>query len=483
MRKCIEKAGCFVYSVRQQIMEGSRTVERNSHIHALKGRHPGLTPVRVIVGSFLAVILVGTLLLLLPFSTTDGHIPALDALFTATSATCVTGLIVFDTYTKFTWFGQLVILLLIQVGGLGLVTLTSFFSVALRRRAAFKSMKLASESISTSSMADAGRLLMFVIKLAFSFEGIGAVLLALFFVPQFGIQGLWISIFLAVSAFCNAGFDVLGFFGEYASLVPYAANWYVLTIIMVLIISGGLGFLVWNDVGNWLHTRHMSMHSKVVLLFTGMLLLLGTVGLLILEWSNPATMGDMPLHEKILSSMFQSVSARTAGFNSVDLASLTMMSKYLMIFLMFVGAAPGGTGGGVKVTTIGVLAVTVFSVACGREDPVIFGRRINKKTVYRSITIILLSLVVVGAATLTIFFDGDMHSAEIDCMFEAVSAYATVGLSVGVTAVMNPLAKFITILTMFIGRVGPVSLMISLARQANENCRREVLPEANISVG
>lgn len=458
-------------------------MENNDSFSKVSKKKKPISPTRLIVGSFLLVILVGTLLLLLPFSTRDGNISLVDALFTATSATCVTGLVVFDTYEKFTGFGQFVILALIQIGGLGLVTLTSFFTVGLRRRAGFKSMKLASESISTSSVTDAGKLLLVVIKLAFFFEGVGAALLALYFVPVFGLQGIWISIFLSISSFCNAGFDILGFFGPFSSLVPYVGNWYVLSVIMFLIISGGLGFLVWYELGNWFKTKTLSLHCKVVLLFSAVLLILGTVGIFALEWNNPATLKHLPWDEKILASMFQSVSARTAGYATIDLAGMTMMSKYLMIFLMFVGAAPGGTGGGVKVTTIGVLAVTVFSVARGQEDAVIFGRRIDKKTVYRSITIILLSMTAVIVSTITIFFNTDSRVNEVSSIFEAVSAFATVGLSLGATTMMNAIAKMITIITMFIGRVGPVSLVISLARQANESSRREVLPEARISVG
>ena len=431
-------------------------MEEPYELPASRRRKKILSPTRLIVGSFFLVILVGTLLLLLPFSTRDGHIQLVDALFTATSATCVTGLIVFDTYTEFTWFGQLVILLLIQVGGLGLVTLTSVFTVGLRRKVGFKSMKLVSESINTSSVSDAGKMLMMVIRLAFTFELVGALLLAFYFVPHFGPKGLWIAVFLSISSFCNAGFDVLGFLGPYCSLMP---------------------------IFSLPKTKHLSINAKVVLLFTGVLLALGTLGLLALEWNNPTTIGQLPADEKVLASMFQSVTARTAGYATLNLASLTMFSKYLMILLMFIGAAPGGTGGGVKVTTIGVLAVTVFCVAGGREDPVIFGRRIDKKTVYRSATVILLSLIAVLVSAVTIFFNTDARVTEVDSLFEAVSAYATVGLSTGATVLMNTPAKLITVVTMFIGRVGPVSLLISLARQASEGSRREVLPEARISVG
>lgn len=446
-----------------------------------KGHGKPHSPTRLIVGSFLAVILAGTLLLLLPIATPNG-IGVLDALFTATSATCVTGLVVRDTYQGFTSFGQTVIICLIQVGGLGLVTLTSFFALALRRRASFHSMKLASESINTSNVAEARQLLFVVMKLAALFEGVGALLLAPVFVPEFGLQGVFISIFLAISAFCNAGFDVLGHSEAFASLTGYATNWYVQLIIMFLIVAGGLGFLVWHDLGQWRKTHHLSLHTKVVLFCTGLLIVGGTLSFAFLEWYNPATLGEFGVGDKLVNSMFQSVSARTAGFNTVDLGGMQVITKCMMCILMFIGAAPGGTGGGIKVTTFSVLLVTVASVATGREDAVIFRRKIDKKTVYRALSIAVLSLFAVILATLFIFFNTGDNFGPLDSLFESVSAYATVGLSVGVTASMQPLAKLITMITMFVGRVGPVSLAISLAVHHREG-KFDVLPEGKISVG
>lgn len=436
---------------------------------------------RIIVGSFIIVILVGTLLLMLPWATPDG-INFLDALFTATSATCVTGLVVRDTYQGFTGFGQAIIIALIQIGGLGLVTLTSFFALTLRRKTSFHSMRLASESINTSEVAQSRQLLVVVIKLAALFEGLGALLLLPVFVPRFGANGIFVSIFIAISAFCNAGFDLLGRNTPYASLTEYAGNWYVQGIIMFLIIAGGLGFLVWHDLGRWRKTRKLTFHTKIVLFCTAILIVGGTMGFAFLEWGNPATLGDMGVGDKLVNSMFQSVSARTAGFNTVDLASMQTITKCMMCILMFIGAAPGGTGGGIKVTTFSVILVTVISVVTGREDAVLFRRKIDKKTVYRALAIAVLSSLAVIVATLIIFFNTDILYDPLDSLFEAVSAFATVGLSVGVTSAMGPVARFITIMTMFIGRVGPVSLAISLATNKHQD-RFEVLPEGKISVG
>lgn len=419
---------------------------------------------------------------MLPWATPDGIKP-LDALFTATSATCVTGLVVRDTYQGFTLFGQVVIIALIQIGGLGLVTLTSFFTLALRQRASFHSMRLASESINTSDVAQSRHLLMVVMKLAALFEGLGALLLMPVFIPRFGgPRGIFVSIFTAISAFCNAGFDLLGTNTPYASLTEYAGNWYVQAIIMFLIIAGGLGFLVWHDLGQWHKRRKLTLHTKVVLFCTAILIVGGTMGFAFLEWGNPATLGAMNAGDKIVNSMFQSVSSRTAGFNTVDLAGMQTITKCMMCLLMFIGAAPGGTGGGIKVTTFSVILVAVASVVNGREDAVLFRRRIDKKIVYRALAISMLSLLAVILATLFIFFNTSNVFDPLDSLFEAVSAFATVGLSVGVTANMAPLARFITIVTMFIGRVGPVSLAISLAASKHQD-RFEVLPEGKLSVG
>lgn len=447
-------------------------------------------PTRVIVVSFLAVIACGTLLLLLPAANRAGHPPHwMEALFTATSATCVTGLTAFDTYTQFSALGQVIILLLIQTGGLGLVTLTSFFHIAIGRRLGFQGLRLAGESISLSDAGQSRAVLQFVIKVAFLFESAGAVLLAFSFVPRFGARGIFIAVFLSVSTFCNAGFDILGFLEPGASLTAFGNDPYVLAVISVLIVGGGLGFLVWQDLAAWRRTHHLRAHTKLVLWGTGVLFVIGTLGILLLEYQNPLTLGPLSPGEKLLHAAFQSVSARTAGCNTFPLEKMGDITKILMTVLMFIGAAPGGTGGGVKLTTISVILLAIAGVASGRDEAMIFGRRIDHKTVYRALTILLLSLVACVTVTLVLFYNldvvrGTAAPGGVDCMFEAVSAFATVGLTVGVTAVMNPVARAVTMLAMFLGRVGPVSLAISLAaRRDSAAARRVIPPEAHINVG
>lgn len=465
-----------------QTSQLGRLISRTAPPPKKRRRLESLSPTRLIVSSFVVVIVTGALLLMLPFATRNGITPV-QAFFTATSATCVTGLVVLDTYQGFTLFGQTVVICLIQIGGLSLVTLASFFTLALRRRVGFRSMKLASESIGTSNVAEARGLLLVVMKLAAFFEGLGFLLLLPVFVPEYGAEGIFISIFLSISAFCNAGFDILGRTQSYVSLMGYASNWYVQGIIMFLIVAGGLGFLVWHDLGQWRKTHHLSIHTKVVLFCTILLIVGGTVGFAFLEWNNPATLGGMTAGDKIVNSLFQSISARTAGFNTIDLASMSSITKCMLCVLMFIGAAPGGTGGGIKVTTFSVILVTVASVVTGREDAQIFRRRIDKKTVYQALSIAMLSLGVVIFVTLVVFFNCGEVISPLDCLYEVVSAFGTVGCSVGVTGQMHPLALIITMITMFIGRVGPVSLAISLASQRREQGKFDILPEGKISVG
>ena len=271
-----------------------------------KGWLAGSSATQIICVSFLLVIAAGTLLLSLPIASKQGRLGLVDALFTATSATCVTGLVVRDTWTQFTWFGQAVVLLLIQVGGLGLVTLTSFFALAMRRRMGFRDLRLLGESVSADGYDQAKSVLKIVVGLAAMFEGIGILLLMFAFVPQFGLEGVWISVFTAISAFCNAGFDLFGRFGAYSSLAPYVNNYYVQAVIMFMIISGGLGFMVWVELCQWYRKRRLSLHAKVVLSFSVILWLGGALGLGLMEWNNPATLGGLSVPGKVMASPFQS---------------------------------------------------------------------------------------------------------------------------------------------------------------------------------
>ena len=447
-----------------------------------KGWLAGSSATQTICSSFLLVIAVGTLLLTLPISSRTGRLGVIDAMFTATSATCVTGLVVRDTWSQFSLFGQVIILMLIQVGGLGLVTLTSFFALAARRRMGFRDLRLLGESVSADGLSKATEVLKIVIKLAAAFEAVGIVLLLFAFVPQFGAEGVWVSVFTAISAFCNAGFDLFGRFGAYSSLVPYVNNYYVQAVIMFMIMAGGLGFMVWVELAEYRKKRRLSLHAKVVLQFSAIFWVGGAVLLALLEWSNPRTMGGLSVPGKIMAALFQSVSTRTAGMNTIDLAACSPISKLLMSVLQFIGAAPGSTGGGVKVTTFAVLILTIRSVAQGRDDCVIGGHHIESKTVYRALTIIVIGAVAAFGSAVVVYYNTAETVSVIDCIFESCSAFGTVGLSVGVTGQLNTGAKLLYMACMFMGRVGPVSLAISLTAKPDDN-KRKVLPVGHINVG
>ena len=447
-----------------------------------KGWLAGSSATQTICISFLLVIAVGTLLLTLPISSRTGRLGVIDAMFTATSATCVTGLIVRDTWSQFSLFGQVVILMLIQVGGLGLVTLTSFFALAARRRMGFRDLRLLGESVSADGLSKATEVLKIVIKLAAAFEAVGIVLLLFAFVPQFGAEGVWVSVFTAISAFCNAGFDLFGRFGAYSSLVPYVNNYYVQAVVMFMIMAGGLGFMVWVELAEYRKKRRLSLHAKVVLQFSAIFWVGGAVLLALLEWSNPKTMGGLSVPSKLMAALFQSVSTRTAGMNTIDLAACSPISKLLMSVLQFIGAAPGSTGGGVKVTTFAVLILTIRSVAQGRDDCVIGGHHIESKTVYRALTIIVIGAVAAFGSAVVVYYNTAETVSVIDCIFESCSAFGTVGLSVGVTGQLNTGAKLLYMACMFMGRVGPVSLAISLTAKPDDN-KRKVLPVGHINVG
>ncbi len=455
---------------------------------AKKNQQAVVSPTRLVVGSFLGVILVGTLLLCLPFATRDSNISFLDALFTATSATCVTGLVVFDTYSKFTLFGQIVILCLIQIGGLGLVTFTTFFSIAAGKKLKFATLKVASFSSSFDDIGQLKGLFLTIFKIVIVCEFIGFGLIAFVVVPELGfINGLWVSLFTSISAFCNAGFDLFGQIEAYSSLMHFANSYLMNVTVMSLIVAGGLGFLVWHDLLTYRRQGklQLSFHSKFVIVMTAFLIVGGAVIIFILEYNNPNTLQPLSLDQKILASFFQSVTTRTAGFNTIDQAGMTNFSKLFSSFLMFIGAAPGGTGGGVKVTTIAVIAITVISVIKGRSDAIFLNHRIVMHTVYKSLTIIFMGIVAVLLTTLIVYTTSTDASIAngVNTLFEACSAFATVGLSTGVTSVMSTAGKIATILAMFIGRVGPVSLAVSLTLKYNDYSQREIMPDGNVTVG
>ena len=456
-------------------------LQKSSFLYRQEGRMQR-NPALVIIISFVAVILTGTILLTMPFCSRDGRFTSfLSALFTATSATCVTGLAVYDTYTHFSTAGQSVILCLIQIGGLGLVTMTSFFYMLIRRKVGLRTAQLAQESISADSRAETVRLLKMVMAVTFGTELIGCLLMLPILVPEYGRYGIFMAVFLAISAYCNAGFDVLASPLPGGSLSGVQDNYLLLTIIMLLIICGGLGFVVWQDLFAYHRRKSLRFHTRIVLIGTAALLLIGWVVFLLSEWGNPDTLGPMPLPKKLFHAFFQSVTCRTAGFTAFDQGKLHTGSKLFAVLLMFIGAAPGSTGGGVKLTTVLVLFMTVVSVVRGDEGTRILGRRIDKSLIYRSMAVCFLGVcIVLATAGVLMTCSG---AETVDALYEAVSAFATVGLTAGVTEVTDVWSKLALILTMFMGRIGPVAFAMSLAtrpRTPASRLRRE--PEGKIWV-
>lgn len=441
-------------------------------------------PAVTIVLSFLIVIAIGSVLLMLPISSAERKFTdPITAVFTSTSATCVTGLVVADTGTYWSVFGQIVILLMIQIGGLGFVTLVSFFNFLLRKKMELHSIQVASESVNTSGFSDAKQLIRYVIKISAACELIGALLLMTTFVPKYGTYGIYISIFLAISAFCNAGFDILGAVETpYCSLVPLASDPVVMTVVSLLIIAGGLGFFVWMDIIGYRKRKRLGLQSKIVLLFTLILIASGTLLTLITEWTNPDTIGSMNFGGKLSSSFFHSVSLRTAGFNTIDNAALNSITKLLSIFIMFIGVAPGSTGGGIKITTFAIVIMTIVSVIKNKSDTIIMGRKIDKEAVYKSLSIIVLAALIAGFTAAVLFYT-NTGITGIDAAYEAVSAIATTGLSAGVSAASGAVSRIALCFAMFIGRVGPVSFAMLLSTNNDARLKNEVYPEAKLMVG
>lgn len=441
-------------------------------------------PARVIVFSFIFVILVGGFLLSLPVSSRDGVFTGFfDSLFTSTSATCVTGFVLFDTYTKWTLFGQFVILLLIQVGGIGLVTISIFFYVVAGKKLGLRGIHLAKESINIIDTSNLSELFKFIIITTFSIEFIGVCILSLVFVSEYGIlKGIYISIFLAISAFCNAGFDVFGFQAPYVSIMNYNNNPIVLYTVSMLIILGGLGFIVWYDLFNGRKQKWL-LHTKVVLIMTFLLIVVGFLIFLILENNNPQTLKNLTWSQKFNAAFFQSVTLRTAGFSSINFDNLKQITKMIALIMMFIGGAPGSTSGGIKITTLVILVMTVVSVIKNKPDTIILKHKVSKNIVYKSVSMFIISilLVILGSIMLYYSVKSDEVVNVINSIFETISAFSTVGISSGVLGATGTWGRVILMFIMFIGRVGPISLLLSLAMSTNEDVHK-IFPQAKIMV-
>lgn len=440
-----------------------------------------ITPAQIIILGFILLILIGTILLMLPIATVaSGGAPFIDAFFTATSATCVTGLVLHDTAQYWSLFGQIVILLLIQIGGMGVVTMAVSIAMFAGKKIGLRQRFTMQESISAPQVGGIVRLTGFILKTTLLIEGIGALVLAFRFCPQFDFaKGLWYAIFHSVSAFCNAGFDLMGETAPCSSLTNYVADPLINASIMLLIVLGGIGFLTWFDVRahNW-HIRSYRLQSKIIITTTLILILVPVLFFFLYEFGLPQWQ-DMTLGEKTLAAFFQSVTTRTAGFNTLDLAQFSRLGQLLIMLLMLVGGSPASTAGGYKTTTLAVLFLTAWAVFRRKSSAQCFGRRISDDVLRRAATIFLLYL--------TLFLSGAMLICAIDnvplmsALFETASAIGTVGLSLGITSQLGLVSHFILIFLMYFGRVGGLTLIYAVT--AHEISEPSQLPQERVTVG
>ncbi|MBQ9140759.1 MAG: Trk family potassium uptake protein [Lachnospiraceae bacterium] len=437
---------------------------------------------KLILGGYCTVILLGTLLLALPFATRGpGGTAITDCFFTATSATCVTGLIRFDTFTHWTLFGQLVILTMIQIGGVGFMTIAIMAMVFARKRIGLSQRVLMQNSVSAPQLGGIVHMTKFIAGGTLLVEGIGAVLLCFAFVPRFGwAKGIYFSIFHSISAFCNGGFDLMGgTTGEFSSLTGSVGSWYVNIVIMLLIFVGGLGFFVWHDIGARKGKfKNFNLQTKLVLTISTALVFGGALVLLLLEFNSPAMEG-LTISEKICAALFQSVSARTAGFNTIDLSVMTEAGKFVMIFLMLIGGSTGSTAGGIKTTTFWVLCLSIFTTFFHRKNVEAFGRRMEENITRTASCVFMTYLLAISVSSVLI--SAVEGIPMITALFEAVSAMATVGLSFGVTPTVSMFTKLLLAFLMICGRVGSITMLLAFSSEKRVISSR--LPLDKVQVG
>lgn len=443
------------------------------------------TTTQLIMLSFFGAILVGSVLLTLPISSAGERVPYIDALFTATTSICVTGLVTLPTVSTWSVFGQIVILFLIQIGGLGIITIISGIMVILNKKMGMKDYILLQDTFNLNSLFGIVRFLKNVIVGTLIVEGVGALFYMIVFVPEFGLKGIWISVFNSVSAFCNAGIDIIAD----NSLGNYSVNPIINTVTNLLIILGGIGYIVWWDVlrvvkeirkKKWKCFSLLTLHSKIALCMTGILVFGGMFLFLIFEYHNPLTIGNHNFFDKLQISLFQSVTTRTAGFATVPQENLTNSSAILAVLLMFIGGSPVGTAGGVKTVTFAVLLCSAFATITNKEDVDLFQRTVSSQTVKKSVAVVATSFVICFTSTvlLSVVCQADM----LDIMYETASATATVGLTRNLTSTLNLWGKLIIIVTMYLGRVGPISMVIAFT---SKNKKTNIIknPTEEISVG
>ena len=438
-----------------------------------------LSEVRILALGFAIVILLGGVILSLPISSESRRYTSLvDSIFTATSAVCVTGLVTVDTGTHWNTFGQCIIMILIEIGGLGFMSITTFIAMLLGKKITLRDRLIMQEAMNAFDIQGLVKMLRYVLGLTFVVQFIGALLLSIVFIPEYGLSvGIFYSIFHSISAFCNAGFDL---FGNFTSLTGFNSNYLVITVISILIVVGGLGFSVLIEILNYKKIRKLSVHSKIVLCVTTSLIFFGAFAIFLVEYRNNATLGGLNFGEKILNSLFSSITPRTAGFNSISTADMTMGGKLITIILMFIGGSPGSTAGGLKTATFGVLVLTVVSVLRGRSDTEAFGRRFSKETVYKAFTLFAIGMaIVIGVTMILSIVEPDQQF--IDLLYEASSAFGTAGLTTGVTQEIGTLSKFVLMFTMYCGRVGPITVFLAIIKRNKNSGIR--YPEGKILIG
>lgn len=447
---------------------------------------PHFSTTQTILLSFLLAILVGSALLAMPVSSADGAaVPYIDALFTATTAICVTGLVTVPTFSTWSLFGQIVILFLIQIGGLGVVTIVSALMIGLHRRIGIKNRMLIQDAFNLNTLSGMVKFIRKVIVGTLVIEGIGALFYMTVFVPEFGVRGIWISVFNAVSAFCNAGMDVI----SEDSLYSYVHNPTINIVTSLLIVLGGIGYIVWWDIMGILKNirrqklkcfTNLTLHSKIALSVTGILILVGTASIFAFEYNNPLTMGSFSLLEKIQASLFQSVTTRTAGFATIPQENLTNASAIISLLLMFIGGSPVGTAGGIKTVTFAVLITSAFATMKSRSEAELFHRTVPKHAVSKAVAVVSMAFLILFTATLLL--SAVTEADALDVVYETVSAAATVGLTRNLTSDLNLWGRIIIIITMYLGRVGPISLMVALnTKKETKNIIKN--PTEDISVG
>lgn len=437
-----------------------------------------LKPQRMLVIGFALIMLIGAILLNLPISSVSGKsIGFINALFTSVSATSVTGLVVVNTAENWTLFGKGVILCLIQIGGLGFMTITTLIAMILGKKIGLKYRLIIQEEMSHFNLSGVVKLVTYVIKATFLIESIGALILAFRFIPNYGFStGIAFSIFHSISAYCNAGFDLFG-----DSLVRYVGDPLVILTLSGLIIIGGIGYTVYIDIMNKKSYRRLSTHSKLSIIMTIALLILGSIFILLSEWNNSTTFQNLNLLEKVLAAFMQSTTTRTAGFNSIDLANIRPATAFMMIILMFIGGSPSSTAGGIKTTTFGTLLIAVKSIIKGNQNAEIFNRTIPKELVLRALAVFFASLLLVSSVIMALSIVEQKEFLSI--VYEVVSAFSTCGVTKGITPDLNNLSKVLITLTMYIGKVGPLTLALAIANKTSSKTRKYKYADAKIIIG